>query len=347
MKKLVSAIVLLCILFSLASCGGNNDKTATTQPQQNVYESIVFESIKTFTEVAGVPLNKAVAEKTYETTFEYIVFEDATGKIASYKTYLSEAGFTMTSDVSDKKTVFELNGNAITIEDEAGNNGTIIKITIPCDEATRNERNESFYNELTAAVENKNYKKAYEIVERYDGEDAKTYKDVFAYRQFSIAMINFEKYIYSDARRFFLLYLERDPEDKLGAAEYITECENKTKKYAGTYKSNGFIGGGYLTFYMYINEYGGVTMDTSPYEDGDKIFYGESLRIQEYDNGHVDIAIVYATLVDFEYKFDFIESGDEIIIHDINYDVTSLQVDKTPFAGVYTKISNEFPAENY
>lgn len=355
MKRFVAVLSLISVLLVFTSCGNNEEKdsaetTSSVAAVEGVYENVAFANLKTFTEITGIALNNTIEDNTDTTTFCYVVFEDAQQKITDYKTYLSDSGYKMTSSVDSEKIVFESEGKEIVITYENGSSGTNISITIPCDEKTNNVRKEKVYNEILAAAEKKDFKEVFKITDRFSSDEISSYKDVKAYRLFSIAMEAYDDKIYGTAHEYFTEYLEEDTADKLGAANYIKECDGKLKKYNGTYAGTSY--NGLIPYLMYIKD-GKVALEMNTDKlmgsgnasKPDSVYYLNDLKIEEVD-GTVLLDIVTYMSGNVEYKYDLtlLDNGN-ILVNDFAWDVLKgYQNDPATFAGEYKKISSETPA---
>lgn len=344
MKRMIAAIMLFCVSVAFASCGNEKDSSVK-------YENVVFDSLKTFTEISEVPLNNTIEQNTYETTFCYVAFENANQKINAYKSYLLESGYKMISEIDDDEIVFEANEKKITISFESGESGTNINITIPCDEATNIARRDAKYNELLAAAEEKDFSKVYEITELFSSEEIKGYKEVSAYRVFSLAIKAYKSKVYGEAAECFNDYLEKQPEDKLGAKEYIQECNNILSRYNGTYSGKSF--NGLLLYYMFIKDgkvgfessYADLGLDLG-YQHGDSVYYLYDLKVEEYD-GTVLLKVADYSFGDIEYKYDLcmLDNGN-ILVNKFGWDVLKgYYNDTSPFAGEYKRVTKDAPPE--
>ncbi len=351
-KKVIVAVLIFCVSFAFVSCGTNGDKNETTEKAESVvYENVVFDDLKTFTEITGVELNSVIEEITYRTTFCYVVFEDVDQKINDYKTYLSEAGFKMTSDLDDESVTFELNEKEIYIYTESGKSGSEVEISIPCDEETNALRKEQKYKELIKAAEEKDFNKVFDITGQYSSEEIKEYKDVYAYRLFSIAMKAYDLKVYGEAAEYFTSYLEEQPEDKLGAKAYLQECNDKISKYNGMYSGKSF--NGLVNYYMFIKD-GKVGFDFNHkahaligYNPADAVYYLHELRVNEYDNGLVSLTVGDYSFGDIKYKYDLtlLEDG-SIIVNEFGWNpAMGYYNDNSTFAGKYERIADPPPAK--
>ena len=351
MKKIIASVLLVCFLFVLTSCG-NTDEAAIEADASAFYENVVFDKLETFTEITELELNSTIEDKNYETTFCYIDFEDPTSKITDYKNHLVEAGFKMTSGVNDKDIAFELNGHKLKISTQKGESGTSINITMPCDEATIAKRNESAYNELVKAIDEKNYKSAYEITNKFSSDDIQGYKDVQARRIFAMAMDAYKMQTYGRAIEYFNSYLEKQPEDNLGAKAYIQECNNKIQKFNGTYSGKSYSG--LVSYYMIIKD-GAVGFEfdnaklniPNSYKIGDPIYYMYDLRVNEYDDGTVslDICDRYFAFDNIEYRYNLtlLDNGN-ILVNDFAWDMLKgYYNDTSAFAGEYKRVADAAP----
>ncbi len=341
-RKIIAIILAVCTLCSFASCG--NDK-------ESVYENVAFLELKTFTKVTGIVLNSTVEENTHETTFNYVSFEDVEEKINDYKTYLLESGFTMISDLDDEDIVFELDEKRIRITFENAESGTSINITMPCDEATNEIRREAKYEELLLAVDEEDWDDVYDITKQFSDDEFESYKDVRAYRLFSLAMDPYNKKVFSKAKEWFEKYLEEQPEDKLGAKVYIQECNDRLSKYNGTYSGKSFTG--LLDYYMFIKD-GRVAFEfdnkrlgvSSGYKLGEPLYYNEELQVSEIDENTVLLKVVdyssYGSKVDYRKTLVQMDNGG-MLVYDFKWDILQGKIDTSTFAGEYTKISNDTP----
>lgn len=354
MKKIIAVLSLISILIVFASCGNNKEKesadtTSSVAAVEGVYKNVAFANLKTFTEVTGVSLNSTVEDETSKTTFCYVVFEDVQQKITDYKTYLSDSGYKMTSSVESDKIVFESEGKEIVITSESGSSGTNINITIPCDEKTNNARKEKVYSEMLAAAENKDFKEVFGITDRFSTDEISNYKDVKAYRLFSIAIEAYDDKIYGTAHEYFTEYLEKDTSDKLGAANYIKECDGKPKKYNGTYAGTSY--NGLIPYLMYIKD-GKVALEMDNNKlmgnnasKPDSVYYLNELKVEEVDGTVLlDIVDYMSGKVEYKYNLTLLDNGN-ILVNDFAWDVLKgYQNDPATFAGEYKKISSETPA---
>lgn len=335
-RKIIAIILAVCSLCSFASCG--NDKGS-------VYENVVFDNLKTFTEVTDIVLNSTIEENTYETTFCYVSFEDVNQKINDYKTYLLESGFTMVSDLDDEDIIFEKDEKRIKITSENEESGTTVNITMPCDEATNEIRREAKYEELLKVVEEEDWDDAYDITHLFSDDEIQNYKDVRAYRIFSLAMEAYKKKVFGEAKTIFENYLEVQPEDKLGAKAYIQECDNKLSKYNGTYSGKSYSG--LLNYYMFIKD-GRVAFEfnNDGYKLGEPLYYNEDLHVNEVDENTVLLKVVDYTSYNGELEFEKtlvqLDNGG-MLVYDFAWDILKGKMDTSVFAGEYTKISNDTP----
>lgn len=355
MKKLIALFLTLSIFFSFASCGTEPENDEVNDSKSNAesfdtYKNIAFDNLKTFTEIAGTALNSTVEDETTTTTFCYVVFEEAEPKIIAYKTYLTEYGFIMTSDIDDETAVFTLNEKEISISSESGSSGTTIEIIIPCDKSTNAARKEKAYQELMVAIDEKNFQKAYNITDQFSSDEIQQYKDVYACRLFSIAMKAYDKHVYGTSSEEFKKYLEVQPEDKLGAKAYIQECDALMSKYNGTYSGKKFDGTVY--YYMIIKD-GKIGFEFNDrefgYNLGEPVYYDYDLCIVQYENGIVSLSAGY---YDWEkmnykngYKITVLDNGN-LIVNDFLWDpLYGYNNDPRPFAGEYKRIADAPPSK--
>lgn len=358
MKKIILIFALIVVVLSafVACSKGTKNKeatetsetTVTESKNSDVYENVAFDDLKTFTAVTGVSLNSTVEEKTYETTYDYVVLTDVDEKIVEYKEYLLEFGLKLTSSGDAETTTFELDDKELRIDIEENESDTRINITISCDEETNNTRKEKTYSEMVAAANEKDFDEVYDISDRFSSNEISEFKDVYAYRLFSLAMEAYDDKIYGEAREYFIKYCEEDTTDKLGGNAYLEECNNILSKYNGTYSGKSF--NGYLSYFIYIKD-GKVGMEFDNREllgtePSETIYYLEYLRIDEY-KGQELVYIVDYTLgkITYNFKLTMLDSG-EIIVNDNAWDVIKgYQNDTTTFAGTYKKTSSETPPE--
>lgn len=335
-RKIIAIVLAVCSLCSFASCGVDKGE---------IYENIAFDNLKTFTEVTDIVLNSTIEENTHETTFCYVSFEDVEEKINDYKTYLLESGFTMVSDLDDEDIVFEKDEKRIKITSENEEEGTTVNITMPCDDATNKLRREAKYEELLKIAKEEDWNDVYDITSQFSSDEIQNYKDVQAYRLFSLAMDPYKKNIFSVARKWFEEYLEKQPEDKLGAKAYIQECDNKLSKYNGTYSGKSYSG--LLNYYMFIKD-GRVAFEfnNDGYKLGEPLYYNEELQVSEVDENTVLLKVVdyssYDSKVDYRKTLVQLDNGG-MLVYDFKWDILKGKMDTSVFAGKYTKISNDTP----
>lgn len=349
MKKIIPFIALVSILsFVFSACSKETKEPLTNNSNNATYENVIFDNLKTFTEVTGATLNSTNEDKTNETTFCYVVFENAEQKITDYKTYLLESGYAITSALDAETIVFNSDEKEIRITSENGDAGTSISITIPCDEATNNARKDKVYQEMLAAVEKKDFKEVLNITDRFSSDEIKNYKDVYAYRLFSIAMRAYNVDIYGEASEYFKKYCEQDKTDKLDAKSYIKKCDSILSKYNGTYSGKSF--NGYVPYSMFIKD-GRVALEFNNAEllgnsyKKDSVYYLYDLRIQETD-GKILLYIVDYTLgdIDYKHKLTQLDSG-AILVNDNSWDMLKgYHNDTSSFAGEYKKTSSNTPS---
>lgn len=334
-RKIIAIILVVCSLCSFASCGTDKGE---------VYENVAFQDLKTFTEITDIVLNSTTEENTHETIFSYVSFENVEQKINDYKTYLIESGFTMVSDLDDKDVIFELDEKRIEISLENTDAGTSINITMPCDEATNEIRRDAKYEELLMAVEEEDWDDVYDITHQFSDDELQNFKEVKAYRMFSLAMDPYKKNIFGVAKDLFEDYLEFQPEDKLGAKTYIKECNDKLSKYNGTYVGKSFTG--LLEYYMFIKD-GKVEFDFKDgYKQGESVYYLEELQVSEVDENTVLLKVVDYSFYDgdVDYRKTLVQLDDGgMLVYDFKWDILQGRVDTSTFAGEYTKISDDAP----
>lgn len=341
-RKIIAVLLVVCSLCLLTSCGNGGS---------SVYENVAFDKLKTFTKVTGIVLNSTTEENTHETTFGYVAFEDVEEKINDYKTYLLKSGFTMTSDLDDEDIVFESDEKTIKISFEETDAGTSINITMPCDEETNKIRCEAKYEELLLAAEEENWYKVDSIISQFSGDEKNNFKDVKAYMMFSDAWHPYHKAVYGTAKYLFEDYLGFQPEDKLGAKAYIKECNDKIKRFNGTYKGKSYSG--LLDYYMFIkdgmvafeNDYSKLGI-ANGYKLGDPVYYMEQLQIEDIDENMTILDTVDYTSYNNECKLKknlVLKDNGNILVYDIKWDILKGVMDTSPFAGEYKKISNDTP----
>ena len=348
MKKIILMFALISVLsLTFVACGKKADEQSAQNKTNAVYENIVFDNLRTFSDVTSATLNSTIEDKTYETTFSYVVLKNADKKITEYKEYLLESGFKLTSSSDSKTIVFEFGEKSLRIDTEYGESDTRVNITIPCNKATNDTRKEKVYNEMLTAAEAKDFSKVFDITKRFSNEEIKNFKDVSAYRSFSLAMKAYDDRIYGEAREYFIEYTEKDTSDKLGGKAYLQECNNKLSKYNGTYSGKSFDG--YVPYLMYVKDGKvGIEINTSEIL-GDKlpeaVYYSDYLRINEY-NGHTLLYIVHywSGEITNKYQLTVLDSG-EIILNDNAWDMAKgYQNDTSTFAGIYKKTSTNTPS---
>lgn len=342
-RKIIAIVLALCTLACFSSCGNTKEVS--------VYENVAFENIKTFTEITDIPLNSTVEENTYETTFCYVSFESVDQKINDYKTYLLESGFKITSDLGEDEVAFELDEKTITITFETEDSRTTVNITISCDEATNEARKEAKYEGLIKAAQEEDWNKVYDITGQFSSNEIKNYKDVYAYRLFAVAMYSYELGIFGNAKDYFNDYLENCPEDTLEAKAYIKKCTDKISKYDGTYSGKSYSG--LLHYYMFIKD-GKVAFEfnyeplggiSNGYTLGEPTYYEYKLKVNELDKNTASLYLVDNVYFgEFDYKNKLVlEDKKTILVYDFEWDILNWQMDTSPFAGRYTKISNDTP----
>ncbi|MBE6783689.1 MAG: hypothetical protein E7536_06720 [Ruminococcaceae bacterium] len=357
MKKIISIFLLIAaLLLTFVACSKDADDTKATETAEtttenkngDVYENIAFDNLKTFTTVTGVTLNSTVEEKTYETTYGYVVLTDADENITEYKEYLLEFGLKLTSSGDAETTTFELDDKELRIDVEENESDIRINITIPCDEETNNTRKEKTYSEMVAAAEEEKFDEVYDITDQFSSDEIQNFKDVQAYRLFSLAMEAYDDKIYGEAREYFIKYCEEDTTDKLGGNAYLEECNNILSKYNGTYSGKSF--NGYLSYFIYIKD-GKVGMEFDNQEllgtePSETIYYLDYLRIEEID-GYTLLHVVGYTSGKIDYKYDLVPTEDgSIIVNDHAWTKPAEYYnDDAVFAGIYEKTSSETPPE--
>ena len=344
MKKFIKITALFLVMLIFASCSNQTAKEQTSSPADSTcYSNVAFDELKTFTEITGVALNSTDEDEIYTTTFSYISFENIAVQITAYKTTLLESGFKLTSELDDEVLAFELSGQEISISTESSNSGTTVNITIPCDEETVKARQEIKYNEMLKSFEEKEYRKAYSIAEMFSAEE--NYKDITAYRLFSEGMLAYENNFFGKAAEEFKAYIEKYPDDKLGAQAYIQKCNDTMSKYNGTYSGKGYRNG--LKYFMLIKdgevafEFDYRSLGISGYNIGDPVYYMYDLQINDYGDGIVGMKTASSfSLNDVEYKHDLVllDNGD-ILVNKFGHDVINYQSDTSTFAGEYTKVA--------
>ena len=168
---------------------------------------------------------------------------------------------------------------------------------------------------------------------------------------FSYAMDSFKKNVFGVAKTSFKNYLDFQPEDKLGAKAYIKECNDKIKRFNGTYKGKSYSG--LLDYYMFIkdgmvafeNDYSKLGI-ANGYKLGDPVYYMEQLQIEDIDENTTLLDTVnytsYNNECELEKNLVLMDNG-KILVYDIKWDILKGVIDTSPFAGEYKKISNDTP----
>ena len=147
MKKIICILVLAACVLSLTACG---DKSSS------FYDRCDFDNLETFTAITEVDLHSS--EEDEETaTYKYVLFENSESLINSYKEYLTEYGFVLSSDIDSAEMTFTLDEKVLLFEVANGASGTQVNITLPFDEETLNAKKEEAYQTYLTAFNEGRY----------------------------------------------------------------------------------------------------------------------------------------------------------------------------------------------
>lgn len=328
MKTLGKGLCLcLALIFVLSFAGCKKEETEESKKELEVYTETVFENLKTFSEVTGNELTATDKSDSAKTEYTYSLETKADESIELYKAYLTEYGFV--DEGKNDSYTFEENALIFTVEydDEAGRN---VKITLPCDEATINSRNEAICKEAEEAFNNKDYDKVTEIAERISGE----YEGIKYYKDIATGI----KYYNNGKLQSAYATLE----------EYTDYPEAKTivdkiASYNGIYRYDNNRGA-----ILYINIRNGrvsqeIASKYSPetsYKQGEAAYYIYTLVERDTEKGGRQIMIASSANMD-DYKYLFMpptDGSNEYIV--ISYETNPY----TTYNGVYTKVSSTPPS---
>ncbi len=317
-KNLLCAALAFIVVFSLAACG----------KESNYYNETVFESLKSFTDISGsepVSIDKDFASTT---TYEYLLTEKADKLIFAYEEYLTEYGFTTDSDTSKEALIYKSDNYELVFSSTETDNGVSIKITIPCDEATINSRNEAIYIEIENAFNNKEYENVTNISKRLYGE----HKNSDYYTKFATGMYYYDMGIWPLAYEALQSFSDN--------AE-AKACIKEITSYNGIYKCSQK----YLDYYILIKN-GEVSMQYSSiyspegYQPGDSVYYIYDLINRVLPNGERQLMIGshYSDYDKYDYGFLALKDGTFLAGH---YETNPYDT----FNGIYKKISDTPSAE--
>lgn len=319
MKKFVCLIMALVFVLVFSACGSK---------EVNYYSETVFETLKSFTDISEsepISTDKTLASKS---TYEYLLTEKAGEFISEYKNYLIEYGFTTDSDINSETLTYKLNDYELVFSSSETDSGVLIKITIPCDEATINNRNEAIYIEIENAFNNKEYENITDISKKLYGD----YKNSDYYVNFAAGMQYYDMGIWSDAYEALQSFSDN--------AEAKT-CIEEITSYNGIYKCSLEYGVNYI-----LIKNGTVSMEISSeylptgYKVGDPVYYNDELINRVIPSGERQLMIGNHYSDQDVYDYGFLAMSDGTFVA-AQYETSRYDT----FTGIYEKISETPPAE--
>lgn len=329
-KKIICIIIAFIFAFSFSACDSKQaNYTDEAHNKVNYYNETVFESLRSFTDMSeseSVSTDKTFASYT---TYEYLLTEKAEEFISEYKDYLVEYGFSTDSDANSETISYKLNDYELGFSASETDNGILVKITVPCDEATINNRNEALYTEIENAFNSKEYEKITDISKKLYGD----YKNSDYYVNFAAGMHYFDLGLWSYAYKNLQQFSD-NPEAKT--------CIEEITSYNGIYKCSLEYG---VIHYILINN-GTVSMQISSeysptgYQVGNPVYYNDELINRVIPSGERQLMIGNHYSDHDVYDYGFLAMSDGTFVA-AQYETSKYDT----FTGIYEKISETPPAE--
>ncbi len=319
MKKVICIILSIVFVLSLSACGQKNS---------NYYSETVFEELKTFTDISKT--EPTATDKTFaaKTTYEYLLTETekADEIITEYKNYLTGYGFSTVSDTEEEVKYISENKELV-FSSTVTENGVQVNITLPCDEATINSRNDAIYLELETAFNNKDIEKITDLSNKLSGE----YKNSKYYTDLARGMEYYESGLWAKAYALLSTYTDI-PEAKA--------CADEIASYNGVYKCTSKPG---AILYILIRD-GKVgkeiasKYDSSLYNYMDPVYYNDDLINRILPSGERQLMIGTHYSDHDVYSYAFLETSNGNFFA-IRYETNKYDT----FNGEYVKISETPP----